>query len=658
MTALKKKKGYKGLIRFDQKTWIFIGLCLLFYFLFVALKWHSSSIGNWNQIVNDGGGLDRGIITGKPLQVRSDEWLVYSSFVLSQLHNQMPVENEAVGYGKSPLALSLPTHHILSYVRPAFWGYYLMGSEHAFSWQWNFKIFPFLITAFLLLMLFTGNQFWLSIFGCVWLFLSSPIQWWSMNTEIFTYSILALISFIYIFFAQKRIHILAGGIGLFIFGYAYAILLYPAYQVPMAYFLLALLTGYVVLHWKTCKTRWTQHRWLRVGACAGSLGLLGILMVLFYQECKETIEVMTNTYYPGKRNETGGQFQFVRLFTDNVGHFMEHGRYPAKWNNMSEISSFLMLFPVASVLLLIDFFRKKKWNPVLTALFLFQLVVFIWFFIGFPNFLSKLTLFSTSPTYRTFYIFGFANVVSTLLYLGLNKQPVLTTKWTNKVFSALVIIPVAFLIHYFLNKNVDQFFTSTQVLIATGIYSVLVWLLVHYHDHHLFRKGFFLAVLLFILPNMTVNPLARGLDPFYENIAYQEIAKIHREDPAGKWLVLGKIQLPNFVKATGANCFNGVQFVPPLDQLHVLDPHMAFDTVYNRYAHIIFSPWVNSRDSVFFQLHQADFYGVYMDPCSFKLSQLGVKYYLFDKRPNPEEVRCMTLIRDMGVLFIYRRDAI
>ena len=154
-----KRESPVELIRFDKKVIIYIGACVFLFVLFVALKLHNSSISLWNATMNDGTGETRGIVAGKPLEVRSDEWLVVSSFILAQEQDTFPVTNAALGYGNTPLIMGLPTNHILSKIKPALWGYYILDKERAFSWQWNFKIAPFLIASFLLLMLFTKNNF-------------------------------------------------------------------------------------------------------------------------------------------------------------------------------------------------------------------------------------------------------------------------------------------------------------------------------------------------------------------------------------------------------------------------------------------------------------------------------------------------------------------
>ena len=86
----KENKVQYELIHFDTKVWAFIVVCLVFFFLFVSLKWHNSSIPRWNEMVPDGGDLKRGLVAGKPLFIRSDEWLVGSSLILAQEKNGFP----------------------------------------------------------------------------------------------------------------------------------------------------------------------------------------------------------------------------------------------------------------------------------------------------------------------------------------------------------------------------------------------------------------------------------------------------------------------------------------------------------------------------------------------------------------------------------------
>ncbi len=655
LAAAKERKVEFELIHFDLKVWIFIGACLFMSFLFVALKWHNSSIPHWSQVVPDGGDPKRGLVAGEPLFIRSDEWLVYTSFILSQGRLGFPVSNEAWGAGKTPLTFGLPTINLVSVIKPSFWGYYFLDLERGFSWQWNFRIWPFLIASFLLLMLFTGNNYLISVFGSLWLFLSSAIQWWSMNTEIFTFGSIAVISFIYILFSEKPRTIVISGILFFIFSYSFVSILYPAYQVPMAYFLLALIVGYLLKNKKTIQIKFKVNLPWKLVALGGSLLLLIILIFMFYQETKDTIHLMSDTVYPGKRDERGGDFVFLKLFTDNFGMFMDINKYPANWGNICEASSFLMLAPFASIIILLDLIKTRKKDPILISILIFQFVILIWMLIGFPGILAKISLLNTSPSYRTFFIFGFSNVIATILFLAHHKNSILKNTLVMKIISLIFIAGLVFTINYFLNKQANAFFSMPQVYKSTLIFTVLIWLMIFFNENKIFKISFFALGLLVILPNIKINPLSVGLSPYYDNAVYKAVSEVEKSDPGQGWILFGKFTYGNFLKAAGVKCLNGNQCVPPLDKLKILDPEMKSDSIYNRYAHIDVLPFIDA-DSVKFSLIQNDRYSIKMDPCSPRIVQMGIKYIAFSYQPQPIEVDCMTAVKEAPGLFIYKRN--
>jgi len=642
------------LIRFDRKAKIYIGLCLFFYLLFVCLKWHNSSIASWNSQINDGGSEKRGLVAGKPLAVRSDEWWAGSSFLLAQVKNHFPISNEAFGYGKTPLLFALPTNHILSKIRPVLWGYYFLDPERAFSWKWNFEIFPFLISAFLFLMLFTRNNFIISLFGSIWLFLSSAIQWWSINTDMFTFGFFSIVSFIYILYSHKTRLIVLNGIVLLLASYSFATILYPAYLVPTAYFMLALILGYIIST-KNFKLL-LNKRFIKLSILLSSIIILILLVYFLYKECEDTIRVMSNTAYPGKRDETGGGFSFISMFKDNFSWFLNEAYFPPKWGNICELSSFLMLSPIVVVLIIYSYAKTRKINAFFIPLLIFQLLMYLWILKGFPGFLAKLTLLNTSPPIRTFFVFGFSNVIFTLLYLGQYKKTVEnTTNERAKVGVFVLIFLIVFGINFLLNRQADRFFSIGQIFNATILFSILGWLIVYFKEEKIYQHLFLLGCFFFVASNIFINPLAKGLSPYSENKIFKTVSEIKAKDPNAGWLVFGHMTAPDFLKATGVNCFNGTQIAPHLQKLHVLDPSGGSNEIYNRYAHIMCFPLIDGKDSVKFSLNQPDLYTIQMDPCSPRLKQIGIKYVMFSYKPPEAEVRCMVPVKDTCGFFIYKR---
>jgi len=211
-------------------------------------------------------------------------------------------------------------------------------------------------------------------------------------------------------------------------------------------------------------------------------------------------------------------------------------------------------------------------------------------------------------------------------------------------------------INYFLNKESDLFFTTTQFLIATSIFTVLIWLMLFYQWNKFFRIAFISGTLLFLSPNISINPLSYGLGPYIDNEFYKTVQKINASDPNAQWAVFGQFVYANYLKAAGIRCFNGVQFAPPLKKLEILDPTKKYMDIYNRYAHITFASFINGTDSLEFQLRQADSYAINLDPCTPRLHQLGIKYIVFTYQPNPVEIECMTQVAVTSGFAIYKRN--
>lgn len=640
--ALPQKPEFE-LIKWDLKSKLFIGVCTGLFFIFVFFKIHNSSVPIWNQVSNDGGSMKRGLISGKPQSIRSDEWLVLTPFIISQAENNFKSTNESLGYGKPAILMGLPTSDFISYFKPALWGFYLFDLERGYSWYWNIKIFPFLISAFLLFMLLLNNNFWLSVFGSLWILLSSSIIWWSINTEIFFYIQATTVCLFYILFSKNTKQILIASLLFILFGYSFVAVLYPAYQVPLVYFYTAVLVGFII----------TKKDYLKIGkiqiyCLSTALFSLGILIFLFYSQTKETIHVIMSTVYPGLRNEVGGGIPFVRLFTDIFSIFMDENKFPPSWGNICELSNYLMFAPFVMILVCIKLGITKKVDYLLLFVFVFHTIGIVWITIGLPSVIAKMLLLHMSPSYRMVYIFGYSNIVFTLVYISKSDLFEWQKYISHKILSFVVLFLLAYLVVYFLNSDAKNYFTNQKVFFSSLIFAVLLWLLYFIRINKVVTIVFGLCVLLFCLPNIKVQPFSKGLTPVTENNLYKSVKSIVKQNPKAKWVVFGQFTYSNFLKTTGANVVSGVKYTPDLPTLRKLNDSPKADSIYNRYAHISFYPMINGRDSIAFSLLQSDAYAIQIDPCMDKMKNFGVKYVFFAYNPQAAEVRCMTLVSNMG----------
>ena len=282
--------------------------------------------------------------------------------------------------------------------------------------------------------------------------------------------------------------------------------------------------------------------------------------------------------------------------------------------------------------------------------------MFIYIRFGIPESISSITLMYTSPTWRAFFILGFANVVVVILYLG-NQNSELFKSSVSKHLLLIYLFITGALINQHINEKINSFFTFDQIVIASIIFVIFNFLPISWGRYEKMKWIHYSICLIILLPNIQINPVSKGLEPFTNRKLYSFVQEIEQKSPNSIWNVYGQYQLSGFLKAAGINVFNGVQYCPPLEKLHILDPNKFNDSIYNRYAHIIIQPCYN-QDTAKFKLLQGDLYEIEMDPCSPNWRKLGVSYSVFSYIPNSELIRCMTLIKQINNISIYKHNGL
>lgn len=368
--------------------------------------------------------------------------------------------------------------------------------------------------------------------------------------------------------------------------------------------------------------------------------------------------MMLNTVYPGRRFSTGGDLLEGKLFADFFSMFMSDKHTPSLWQNVCEASGAILFFPIVFYALFFYYFKYKRADPLLIPLSVFIVVALIYVLAGFPSFLSKISLFSMSPAFRTLPIIGIGNYILLVCYMGSNKIEVKNSKFTWIEFGILAVATFLFIrmVSSYINKVTGNYFTDSEVNIVT-VLVVLSYLLIRYKDFRFVKPVLYLVLAIMVISQAGVNPLTKGLSPVLENPLRQITAEIHKKDPHAGWAFFGDIRLTHLVKSTGSNIMNGVKYVPPLEMMKILDPKGINDSVYNRFAWVTMKKFIiPGNDTVIFRKTNQDGYIIFMDPCSPRLRQLKVKYFIFDHNPEPDEIRCMTKVIETVGLYIYKRN--
>ncbi len=623
--ALKRDPAEPALIRFDRKTLLFLGALLVFLVLGAAFKLHGSSIGMWNRSFADRGPT-AGVLLGKPKLIRIDEWAVMTPAMVSQAESRpaFSAASPRWGPGQVPLIMNLPVRHWSMLARPQYWGFFVLDLERAFSFYWNMKAFLLVGGVFLLLMLLTGSDFGVSLLGAAWVFFSGFMQWWystpAMLPEMVGCVALTLVATHYLALSSNRWVIAASAAALALFLLDFALCLYPPFQVPLVYLGIAVLVGSLGPHLAAIRARGGVI--FRAGSAVLALSAVALLLALYYRDARHAIDLMLGTVYPGSRTSTGGEVTFAQIFSGLYGFFMSEEHVPLKWYNVCEASNFVLLFPIPVAALLWWSWRKSRASALERSLIAYILVVLSWMTVGWPRILAVASAFGKSQGTRSLLGLGLASILLCCVFLAKGRVS-LPRGFAPRTIVAASLLALFLAYSLIFNRATNSFATGNQVALVSVLGAAAGYLLLTRQ-----RIAFAACVL---LPSIwsygLVNPVGIGLGPIIDTKLFKQASPLIRKEPDARWAVYGPHVVADLLKAAGAQVFNGTKFVPPLDELRVIDPKMSGASVYNRYAHIELEPALGS--DVSFALHEGDWYIINISPSNDLWRRLGIRYVVF-----------------------------
>lgn len=604
-------------------------IALIMFFVLVIGKFNFSSLDMWCAYLNESPEYES-VIIGKERAIRSDEWLVQSPIFLAQTKSkdgpQIYNENYAGG-NSNALITSAPAWDITNFCKPINWGFLLFGTEYGFSWYWVLKFIMLIMVSLELAMKLTKKDTLLSITGALLLGLAPAMMWWFSTAvvEAYIYGTAVIVLFSYYmnnlnWNVWKKI-LIAIGLLMFIPGFAFA--LYPAFQVPFAFFMAICMLNDFISNRKRLKK---QDYIIMAVTIVGIIGML----IYFIKTAWPDIVTMMSTVYPGSRFVVGGNYNinlFISYFT-NI--FLP---YTHQSVNQSELSTYIYPFTALIIMIIATFatgkkeeIRKKvKEDGLFIALIGLMIFLLIWLFIGFDEIIAKITFMYFSPVERTQVILG---IVATLVMLMLLKK---NSTEKNKIFTkmqSIIISIIVIVISYVLiqNSNNKEFFNLLKLEILLTMIFVMTYFYLRVN-----KKAFcYIMCIIAIVAGAIVNPISRGINVLYETEISNQINQIHEQDKEALWI--GKYNWSGqYLLANGVKVLNGVHTYPNFDWLKTVDPEGIYEEVYNRYAHII----IILGNETKFELKTPDSYEVTLTYQNLK--DLGVKYY-FTAGKETEEI--------------------
>jgi hypothetical protein len=635
------------------QTWRWVGLAALFI-ICVLLKLNGSSVGKWSEVV-DQPGRPPGLLLFEPQDIRADEWQVWTPSALSQARQNppFPLVNLSIGGGRSPMIVNLPIAYYTTLLRPQLWGFFLLDFERGFSWCWCCKVFGMFIGFAWLLRRVCAHPP-IVVLGVLWIVFSNYVQWW-FSSPVMLPEMLASWAIctgcLLEFFKQSQRWRLTLAFVLFVIcGTNFILCLYPPYQIPLLWLMVAIGLG----SWLECRQThdlWFGKRGLLVAAAA--ILLVCIVLLPFWIDARTTLDMVAHTQYPGGRRSSGGALSLFKLWSGCVAFFQTVKTLPTVYNNICEGSNFYPLWPFAVfVAVLARLRRNSSVSPLVIALGIFAICLSIYCVVPLPKVFLRVTLLDIVTERRALLGLGIANILLCCVFLDRFQSSVLRT--SSKLISGVTWFAVlTFVVWLTYHHDPAIFPDLRQVILAIIGTGAAVTLFAFERKR---PWALMLIVALLIITNLRVNPVMKGLDPLLHSEAFEKMENLRASDPSAKWIVYRQFLISELVLASGAPVLSGNKVLPDFDFLHRLDPSVGGGHIYNRYGYVYCDlPRDLGQPSA--HLMNDALYILYLPPDLPLLQEVGVRYLVFPDSSHESELYGFTQVygNERAGIFIYKR---
>lgn len=586
-------------------------LCILVLATLIGFGISGSSIGMWASYTGE---EQSGLLAGVSRSIRSDEWLVSTPMALSQYADSTGefqyFSNVVRGTSTDVfLEYGQPVFDIVEIFRPFHWGYLFLPEEQGLSFCWCGRLIALFIISFELGRLITNDKRHLSLIYACLITLAPAVQWWFATggiTEILIYSQLATVVFKQFLIANgnpiKRICCMA--VICMCVG-AYALVLYPPWQIPVAYVILALETWVFLTYKKNARLTLKE-----IVSCICCIAIFAILFARVLILSKDTIVTILNTTYPGVRVFHGGG-NGLSLFNYFASIF-----FPIKTDglpsNVCEASIFIDFFPLSLILPIYVLIANKSRDRLIIFLLIIVVFLDVYSILGYPPLVEKVTFLNKCQPERVLGIIGFPNVI--LLIRALSEFKFEKTKRL-----AILTLVFGFLGGVMVKLALPEYASFKLCILIMCIFSTLAFLLLNHNAQKTFCASALIALML--VAGGLVNPIQKGINCVFNSDVYKMVKVVHDADSSAKW---ASIDFPfgNFLITTGAPTVNSVNIYPNTERWSQIDKDESKKEIYNRYAHIICN--LKQEGDAEFNLMQSDMFSVTMTPEDAK--RIEIKY--------------------------------
>lgn len=561
----------KKVLNFLFKYRFLIGIGIIV--IAVIFEIHGSSIAQMN-ISN----ISHRPLLGISRGYRSDEFCVNTMFAFSQYYNGFDYFSFIPRATQTDMFIvyGQPMWDLLTLYRPFLLGYLFLSPAKGLSFFWISRLVALFLVSFEMGRLISNQNNRLSLAYAFLLTFSSFVQFWfAINALVEMLVFLQLFVLLLNYFMATDNYLKRGIATIFLiisFG-GFCLALYPAWEIPLAYVLVAL-TIYVI------HKNWSNFKFTKKDIILVFTFVLTLLLTAcyIYSKSYETIFLTMNTSYPGSRMFYGGLDP--RFLFDYVGSLF----YPLMPESTSAFvytySFIFTFFPVGIILFCIVQFYQKENDVLLYLLMIVYLILVGYYVFNDPEILGKITLLSKSFNERLLQIAVFTDLLILIRSMALVKKVNI-----KKNYKLILAILLAGMCVFILNSFHPNRYNIFMVVIAFITLTISMFFIFNIHSKKA-QKGFLICVIaISFCTGALVNPVESGTDIYFEQPIIKEASEIVSNNPNATWIVEGNIFI-NEIIGVGAPTLNSVHTYPSLDLWEKLDPNNESWDVYNRYAHI------------------------------------------------------------------------
>jgi len=637
-------------------------IAVIIFLLLVSNKIHFSSVGIYDRFIQPGQGTEFvEPIFGTPRAIRSDEWIVATPVRVSAQYGPEPysrfsqiVRGTETEIAKLGMNLGLST--IANPLNIAF----LFGVEYGISSQWIGTLILTFMLSFELMYIVSDRSRLLAAAGACLIAFSPHFLWWS-NPALISAGMGSIVCFYYFLMSESRRRKVLFASGFVVLFSQFIIFMYPAWQVPMGYLFLGLVIW--ILHENREKiTSLNKTDWFIAGLAV--IMVAGVTAVSFW-ESREYTAAISNTIYPGSRMTGGGNIDtgfYINRLMNGAVFAPISGERTMVQASVSEFGGFYTLFPIPFIFAAYSMVKKRVFDLLSVVLMGFSVVIGSYIFIGWPDWLAKITMMAYSMPKRATDIMLLAQVF--LLIRVLSRFTERSEEKSSEEKSSRVsygILAIAAVAGVCLTYIAMRFSRGTFVepisffyflIPFFGFATVIYCILDYQRNRVVFKTACIYMVVWSCIIGVSVNPLVKGLDAIYSKPLSERVTEL-AEDTEEKWLCLHSgIMGSGFLIASGASTINSTNFYPNLELWEKLDRNRQYEHIYRRYAHI--SVELTEQDTSF-ELIQEEWFLLHLSYDD--LETAGIKYIHSNYPLDNYWFIGFELIYDEGGSLIYRVEA-